>query len=66
MPKYEFWYEESYTYKGWFEADNLEHANELLDQIEDGELELEELPNSGSKDKSYEFHATRPREIKED
>ena len=66
MPKYEFWYEESYTYKGWFEADNLEHANELLDQMEAGELELEELPNSGSKDKNYEFNATRPREIKED
>lgn len=66
MPKYEFWYEESYTYKGWFEADNLEHANELLDQIRDGELELEELPNSGSKDKNYEFIANPPYEIKED
>lgn len=55
MATFTFWYSETYTYKTWFEADNEEHARELLRQVEDGELSVEELPQEGSKDKGYEM-----------
>ena len=55
MPDYSFWYTESYDYKGWFTADDMEHACELLDKVMEGELNIEQLPNWGNKDKGYEI-----------
>ncbi len=55
MAKYTVWYSETYTYKAWFEADSMEHAQELLGQVRDSEIEVEELPEFGNKDKNYEL-----------
>lgn len=55
MPKtYTFWYSETYTYKGGFDAENLEEAKELLSKVFDGEIGIEELPEFWNKDKGYE------------
>ena len=55
MPNYTFWYSETYTYKGWLTADNKEQAKELLSKVQDSEIEFDELPNYGNKDKNYEL-----------
>ncbi len=55
MARYTVWYSETYTYKAWFEADSKEHAQELLEQVRDSEIEVEELPEFGNKDKNYEL-----------
>jgi hypothetical protein len=54
MATYTFWYSETYTNKGWFTADNKEQAIEMLDKIRLGEIDFEELPDFGRKDKNYE------------
>jgi hypothetical protein len=55
MPTYEIWYDETYTYKGWFTADSEEHALELIGQVQDGEAEFDSLDDFQSKDKGYEL-----------
>lgn len=55
MARYTVWYSETYTYKAWFEADSKEHAQELLEQVRDSEIDVEELPEFGNKDKNYEL-----------
>lgn len=45
MPTFSFWYDESSTYKAWFEAESLEQAEELLRQVQDGENMFEDLPS---------------------
>jgi putative SOS response-associated peptidase YedK len=55
MPTYEFWYSEEYAYKAWFEAKDEEEAQKLLDRVQEGKLELEELPNFGNKSKTYDI-----------
>jgi len=61
MPTFEFWYDETYTYKAWFDAENLEEAKKLLDKVTDGEISIDQLPEFGNKDKGYKVsfeHAT--------
>jgi len=53
MATFEFWYDESYTYKAWIEADSQEEADELINRVEDGEIELTDLPKFQNKDKGY-------------
>ena len=53
MAKFEFWYSETYDYKGWFEADSQEEADRLLDLVNEGELDITELAKFGNKDKGY-------------
>lgn len=56
MPKeYVFWYSETYTRKAWFTADTPEEAVAMLESVQESETEIEELPNFGQKDKSYEL-----------
>lgn len=55
MATFEIWYSETYTYKAWFNADDKEAALAMLEQVRDGEADLEELPNFGNKDKGYEL-----------
>ena len=54
MPTYTFWYSEEYAYKGGFEAENLEEAEKLLNEVFEGETAIEDLPKFWSKDKGYE------------
>lgn len=55
MPTYEFWYDETYTYKAWLDADSQEEAEALLVKVRDGEIHLEGLPEFDSTDKGYEL-----------
>lgn len=55
MPTYEFWYDETYTFKAWFEADTEEQARELVSEVENGNLDITELPDFQNKDKNYEL-----------
>lgn len=54
--QFTFWYSETYTYKAWFEAESIEEARELLDQVWNSDLDMEEdLPKFGNKDKNFEL-----------
>jgi hypothetical protein len=55
MPTYEFWYDETNTFKAWFTADNEEQARELVSEVEDGNVDITELPDFQNKDKNYEL-----------
>lgn len=55
MPTYEIWYDETYTNKAWFTADNEEQALEQIGQVQDGEAEFDSLKDFQSKDKGYEL-----------
>ena len=55
MPTYEFWYDETSTYKAWITADSLEQAKELVGQVQDGEISLDDLPDFENKSKAYEL-----------
>lgn len=50
---FEFWYDETYTYKAWIEADSQEEADELINQVEMSEMEITDLPKFQNKDKGY-------------
>lgn len=65
MPTYEFWYSETYTNKGWFTADSLPDAKRLIAEVEDGELDINDLPSFGYKDKGYEFDANGVSEVED-
>lgn len=60
MPEFEIWYSETYTYKAWFTANDKEQALELLEQVESDEIEMDDLPGFGKKDKSYEIEMDLP------
>ena len=64
MPSYEIWYSESYTYKAWFDAENKEEAVKLLEQVQNGDLMIDDLPEFGNKDKGYELELG-PSEVEE-
>lgn len=49
MPTYEIWYDEQVSGKIYFDADNKEHAQELLDEMS----EPDDLPNFSRKEKGY-------------
>ena len=49
MPRFVVMVHEEYDNKWGFDADNLEHAQELIRQVDEGELSFEELPNSYEK-----------------
>lgn len=66
MSTYEFWYDETITYKGWFEAENAEQAQEMLDSVEAGDISFDDLPEFQSKDKNYTLEVDKPTRIKED
>jgi hypothetical protein len=55
MPQYEFWYTEAYTYKAWFTAKNIEEAYSLMAGLEEGNYQVQELPEFVKKDKGYEI-----------
>jgi hypothetical protein len=55
MPTYEFWYDETNTYKAWITADSLEQAKELVNKVQDGNLEMEDLPGFENRSKAYEL-----------
>lgn len=55
MPTYSFWYSETATYKGYFVADNEEHAKALLEKVRNHqEINVEDLPDWEAKLKEYD------------
>ena len=63
MPAYEFWYNETYTYKAWFTADDKDQALKMIESVEQGNLDIEDLPEFGKKDKNYEIELDTIEEI---
>lgn len=57
MPTYTFWYSETATYKGYFTAENLEQAKELLAKT-GREINAEDLPNWEQKLKEFEVEVS--------
>lgn len=45
MPKYFIRFDVRESWKGTFDADNLEHAKELVRQLAEDEIGTDELPN---------------------
>ena len=54
MPRFVVMVKEEYWNKWGFDADSLEHAKQLIEQVEEGELSFEELPNSYEKNYSID------------
>jgi hypothetical protein len=63
MPTYEFWYNETYTYKAWFTAEDKDQALKMIESVEQGNLDIEDLPKFGKKDKNYEIELDAIEEI---
>jgi hypothetical protein len=63
MPTYEFWYNETYTYKAWFTAEDKDQAIKMIESVEQGNLDIEDLPEFGKKDKNYEIELDTIEEI---
>ena len=55
MAEYVFWYTEGTIKKGFFTADTLEEAREYLASVADGPMDLEDLPNFSSKEKTFDL-----------
>lgn len=60
MSTYEIWYDETYTYKGWFEAENAEQAQEMIDALQAGDISFDDLPEFQKKDKNYTLEVEKP------
>lgn len=65
MPTYEFWYDETYTTKGWFTANEAEEAENLLAKLANGDISIDDLPEFGKKDKNYTLEVDGLTEIGE-
>jgi hypothetical protein len=54
MKRYVFWYSETLTSKGFFDAESLEEAQELLSRFEQGEIGSSDLPSFSDSLKAVE------------
>lgn len=48
MARFVVWVTEEVTRKVWFDADDREHADNLIADVAEGELDLDELPSMSS------------------
>ena len=64
-PRFVVMVHEEYWNKWGFDADNLEHAKELIQQVEDGELSSEELPDFYEKNYSIDTTLGEVEEVEE-
>ena len=55
--RYSFWYSEVDTFKGYFNAENIEEADEMLKLLNNGDISLEDLSNFTNVSKDYELIA---------
>jgi len=55
--KYSFWYSEVQTFKGYFNAENQQEADEMLKLVNNGDISLEDLSGFQTKTKEYELIA---------
>ena len=54
MPRFVVMVHTEFDDKWGFDADSLEHANQLIEQVKEGELSSEELPNFYEKNYSID------------
>lgn len=54
MPRYVVMVHEEYDNKWGFDADNLEHAKQLIESVQEGDISCEELPNFYEKNYSID------------
>lgn len=65
MPTYMTWVSEGEYGKLWFDADNADHARQLLEQVANGELAMGNLPNYDYSVKGGDgFEFELPEEVK--
>jgi hypothetical protein len=55
--RYSFWYSEVQTFKGYFNAENEQEANEMLKLVNTGDISLDDLSGFQTKIKEYELIA---------
>jgi hypothetical protein len=55
MPDFEFWYDETNTYKAWITADTKEQALAMLSEVENGNISIEDLEGFQNSGKNYEL-----------
>jgi len=55
MKTYTFMYSETDTYRGYFEAESIEEAKKLLEQVEEGVWSISDLPKFGANGKDYVY-----------
>ena len=55
MKTYVVWFSETETYKMYFQAENLEHAKDLLDKVNAGDIDTMDLPEVDKNSKDYEI-----------
>ena len=55
--RYSFWYSEVQTFKGYFNAENEQEANEMLKLLNTGDISLDDLSGFQTKIKEYELIA---------
>lgn len=64
MASFEFWYSETYTFKGYFEAESQQEADEMLEDVRNQRGLLGDiLPEFDFKDKGYEMEIDDAKEI---
>jgi hypothetical protein len=57
---YQFWYNVEEAWRASFTADSLEEAKALLEQVEAGDLSLDELPNYYERNKGLDTTIDMP------
>lgn len=62
--QYMVWLSEEEVYKVYFQADSKDHATELLEQLRDGHIAIEELPDIYKRTKEY-IVSVDPTEVEE-
>ena len=55
MQEYSFYYSEILTNKAWIQAESIEDARIMLEQIQDGKLEISKVIDDSSVLKNYEL-----------
>ena len=56
MPKYTFWHNVEETWKASFTADSMEHAEQLLEAAQDGDMNLSDLPDYDERNKGLDLN----------
>lgn len=54
MKTYSIWFSEIDTYKMFFQAENLEEAQKLINKVSSGEIDTTDLPEMEKVGKKYE------------
>jgi hypothetical protein len=61
--KYSFWYSDVFTHRGYFTADSVQEADEMIRLLNGGEMSIDDLPGFKSEVHNYEFIAEAPQPV---